>query len=79
MQEIGTFEAKNKFAEILRRVEAGEIFCITRHGKPIAQISAPHTPPTKQAQEAFSKLRELRNALHLTPDELVSFRSEGRS
>lgn len=35
---IGTFEAKTKLAEILKRVENGERITITRRGTPIAEI-----------------------------------------
>jgi prevent-host-death family protein len=36
--EIGAFEAKNKLAMLLDRVEQGEQFIITRHGKPVARL-----------------------------------------
>ena len=38
MQEIGAFEAKNRLAALLDRVEAGEEIVITRHGKPVARL-----------------------------------------
>ena len=38
MQEIGAFEAKNKLAALLDRVEAGEEIVITRHGKAVARL-----------------------------------------
>ena len=78
MQTIGAFEAKNKFAEILRRVESGEEFCVTRHGKIIARISAPETDHKENARESFAKLRRLRARLQLTPEDVAAFRSEGR-
>ncbi len=37
-EEIGSYEAKTKLPEILRRVEAGEAFTITNRGKPIADV-----------------------------------------
>ena len=37
-KEIGSYEAKTKLPEILRRVEAGETFTITNRGKPIADV-----------------------------------------
>ena len=37
LEEIGSYEAKTKLPEILRRVEAGEAFTITSRGKPIAE------------------------------------------
>jgi len=38
LKEIGSYEAKTKLPEILRRVEAGETFTITNRGKPIADV-----------------------------------------
>jgi len=38
LEEIGSYDAKTKLPEILRRVEAGEAFTITNRGKPIADI-----------------------------------------
>ena len=35
MSEIGAFEAKTR---LLRRVEAGERFVITRHNRPVAEL-----------------------------------------
>ncbi len=35
-----TFEAKAKLSEILDKVSEGEEIIITRHGKPVAKISA---------------------------------------
>jgi prevent-host-death family protein len=36
---IGTYEAKAKFSELLRRVQAGESFTITRNGERVADIT----------------------------------------
>lgn len=38
MQNIPIQELKQTLAEILRRVELGETFTITRHGKPVARL-----------------------------------------
>ncbi|MDO9317516.1 MAG: type II toxin-antitoxin system prevent-host-death family antitoxin [Gammaproteobacteria bacterium] len=37
--EIGSYDAKTKLPEILRRVESGEEFVITNRGKPIADLT----------------------------------------
>ncbi len=34
-------EAKAKFAELIRRAEAGEEILLTRNGKPVARLSEP--------------------------------------
>lgn len=36
--EIGTYEARTHFSELLERVENGEEVTITRHGRPIARV-----------------------------------------
>ena len=46
MTTVSLAEAKARLSTILDRVEAGETFVITRHGKPIAQVSA--AKPEKQ-------------------------------
>ena len=48
IEEIGSYEAKTKLPEILRRVEAGETVTITNRGRPVAdlipsQFSEQHT------------------------------------
>ena len=41
--EVSVAEAKNRLTELIRAVEEGEKVVITRHGKPVAQLTAP--PP----------------------------------
>ena len=45
--EIGAFEAKTKFSEILRKVDQGESFTITVRGRAVAQLTppSPNAPP----------------------------------
>lgn len=38
MKTIGAFEAKTHFSELLERVCHGEVFTVTRRGKPIARL-----------------------------------------
>ncbi len=38
MQTIGSYEAKTRLPEVLRQVERGEQFTITRRGVPIARL-----------------------------------------
>lgn len=37
---ISIVEAKAQFADLIRRAEAGERITVTRHGRPVAQITA---------------------------------------
>ncbi len=38
LEEIGSYDAKTKLPEILRKVSKGQSFTITNHGKPVADI-----------------------------------------
>jgi len=38
MITVGSFEAKTKLAELLDKVEAGEVVTITRRGKAVARL-----------------------------------------
>lgn len=42
--KIAIAEAKAKFAELVRRAEAGEPIELTRYGRPVARIVAAQTP-----------------------------------
>lgn len=53
MSTVGSFEAKTKLAELLDRVEAGEIVTITRRGRAVAQLV-----PVKSEDER-ERLRKL--------------------
>jgi prevent-host-death family protein len=46
-ETIGQRQLRNDNAEIMRRVEAGESFVVTRNGKPIADI-VPHGAPARR-------------------------------
>ena len=47
METVGSYEAKTHLPQLLERVEQGETFTITRHGKPIARLS-PAAPSLEQ-------------------------------
>ena len=44
--DVSIAEAKNRLPELIRAVEQGEQVVITRHGKPVAQITPP--PPNRR-------------------------------
>jgi len=45
--DVSIAEAKNRLPELVRAVEEGESVVITRHGKPVAQITPPPPPRRK--------------------------------
>ena len=44
--DVSIAEAKNRLPELIRAVEGGENVVITRHGKPVAQITP--APPERR-------------------------------
>ena len=62
MEQIGAFEARTHFGDLLRRVENGEEFLVTVRGRPVASLTAPE--PGQMARNVadvlgdFSSLRE---------------------
>lgn len=61
--EIGTFEAKNRFSELLDRVAKGEEVTITRHGKPVARLVAAQTRDVVKAAAAAKAILKMRDSL----------------
>ena len=55
---IGTYEAKTKFAELLREVENGKSFTITKRGKVVANITPTESARQERAAKAVEKLQE---------------------
>jgi prevent-host-death family protein len=59
-QQIGAFEAKTHFSQILDKAENGEDFIITKRGKPVAKIIPFEKKPEITHKEAVEKLIEMR-------------------
>lgn len=82
MQEIGAFEAKNKLAALLDRVQQGEEIVITRHGKPVARL-APYTGGVtlSDARAAAERIRARSKSLRaggFSWEDLKADRDRGR-
>lgn len=85
MQEIGSFEAKTHLPAFLARVEKGEEFIITRHGKPIAKLmpTPMATPPRMSKAEARKIIDKFRAIAKETKgkfdwEEWKAYRDEGK-
>jgi len=59
--DVSIAEAKNRLPELIRAVEAGESVVITRHGKPVAQITP---PPPERRKVRFGSMK---NRIKLLP------------
>jgi len=54
LKKIGSYDAKTKLPEILRRVVEGESFTITNRGKPVADLVPSYTQNHLKAQTAIN-------------------------
>ena len=59
--QIGAFDAKTHFSQILEKVENGDDFIVTRRGKPVAKIIPYEEKKQMTRKEVFEELREMRN------------------
>lgn len=82
MDQVGTFDAKNKLSSLLDRVEQGEEIVITRKGKPVAKlVPMQPVPGSEEARMAMKRIRERAKELNLGPfdwEEWKKYRDEGR-
>jgi prevent-host-death family protein len=53
--DVSIAEAKNHLPELIRAVESGEKVVITRHGKPVAQLTP---PPAERRQIRWGAMRD---------------------
>jgi len=75
--EIGAFEAKTKFSEILRKVELGEHFTVTRRGKIVAEINPPAPTLKPVPQDVIDRL--MHPKIHgISGDTVLEWIREGR-
>ena len=80
MREIGAFEAKNKFGQLLDWVEAGEAVAITRRGKVIAHLAPPGGPfNVEAANTAVERIRARRRGVTLSGAKIADLIAEGRT
>ena len=82
MREIGAFEAKTRFGQLLDWVQDGEEVMITRHGKEVARLVPAHPAVSREeARAAISRIRaraEQRKLGHFNWPEWKAYRDEGR-
>jgi prevent-host-death family protein len=57
MVTVNIAEAKTQLSRLLDKVEGGENVVITRHGKPVAQLSAVQRPRKPLDLKALAELR----------------------
>ena len=79
MREVGAFEAKTHLSALLDEVARGETIIITRHGHPVARLTAPEAPDREAVAAAAKTLRDLRKHIGwATTEDILQMRNEGR-
>ena len=63
MAEIGAYQAKTHLPRLLERVQQGERFVITKHGRPIAELVPFGGLNVERIREALDTIRTVRRAL----------------
>ena len=79
MTAIALFDAKNRFSELIARVQTGEEFAITRRGKVVARLALPEAANVQQrAHDAIASLRASREGVSLGRLKSRDLMAEGR-
>lgn len=63
MSEIGAYDAKTHLPKLLERVEKGERFVITRHGRPVAELIPVAARDNAAIARAIADVRAVRQRL----------------
>jgi len=77
MNRVGAYEAKAKFSELLRRVEKGERFVITKHGVPVAVLE-PISSRRRDIKEVIEAIKDFRRRHTLGGLKIKDLIEEGR-
>lgn len=77
LNEIGSYEAKTKLPEILRRVEAGEAFTITNRGKAVADVVPSRASNKNRTLLAIDNILSAKKH-SVTDDDLNELKEAGR-
>lgn len=80
---IGSFEAKTRFAELLRNVEQGFVYSITRNGKSVAVLQSQARAAAAQKKSlgmsAFERIAmRAEKSRGFTLAEIQELKNEGR-
>jgi prevent-host-death family protein len=59
MTAIGAFDAKTHLSSLLERVEKGEHFTITRHGKPVAELVPVQSRDADKIADTIRRIEDL--------------------
>jgi prevent-host-death family protein len=76
--DVGAYEAKTHFADLLERVEKGERITITKHGRPVALMIPAGQPQKRPVADVIAEIREMRKGVRLNGLKIKDMISKGR-
>ncbi|MFZ0929589.1 MAG: type II toxin-antitoxin system prevent-host-death family antitoxin [Syntrophobacteraceae bacterium] len=75
---VGAFEAKTQLSKLLDLVGKGEKVIITKHGVPVAELTAPFPRRTVDPSKVAAELKAIRRRTKSGPDTVKSMIEDGR-
>jgi prevent-host-death family protein len=75
---VGAFEAKTQLSKLLELVGKGERIIITKHGVPVAELTAPVPRRTADPSKVAAELKAIRRRTKSGPDTIKSMIEDGR-
>jgi prevent-host-death family protein len=78
VSEVGAFEAKTHLPQLLKRVQQGERFVITRHKLPVAELIPFRRRDTDRIRAAIDGLKEFQRTHSLGGLSVRQMIEEGR-
>jgi len=80
--EIGAFEAKTHFSQLLKEVENGTVVHISRRGQPVAVLLPEGQQQQAAAKNALERIKDRKISMgkktSITIEDIFRFRDEGR-
>jgi prevent-host-death family protein len=80
MKTIGSFEAKTRLSDLLKRTARGESFLITKRGKPVASLSPVNAAPKSGPMDGVMEYRRrfAKSLKKTSVAEIIEWKNEGR-
>ena len=78
MSDIGASEAKTNLPRLLKRVQAGEHFVITKHNHPVAELIPFRERDSGRVRDAIDDLKAFQKAHRLREPSVRQMIEEGR-
>ena len=77
--EIGSFEARTKLPELLRRVQEGAHYTITLRGKPVAELVPVGRGSATALAQAVERMQSFKRVKGVSGQDLAEWIAEGRA